>query len=74
MTESPQERNPFTRPGFVVAAVLVVLIVIGGIVLLLSGAFTRTPDRQTPSGPAETPTASPEPELTGGKASVGLGE
>ncbi len=72
MTESPQARNPFTRPGFVVAAALVALLVIGGLILLLSGATTQSTSGQTPSDPVDTPTASPEPELTGGESVCGL--
>ena len=72
MTESPQERNPFTRPGFVVAAALIALIVIGGIVLALSGAFTQPGDEEASSEPGQDATASPSPELAGGESVCGL--
>lgn len=72
MTDTPQERSPFTRPGFVVAALLVVLIVVAGIVMLASGALNRPTSDQAPSGSAQTPTASPEIELAGGESICGL--
>jgi hypothetical protein len=73
MTERPQERNPFTRPGFVVAAAFIALIIIGGVILGFSGALAKpTASGQTPPSPAATPTASAEPQLTGGESVCGL--
>lgn len=73
MTESPQERNPFTRPGFVVAAALIGLLVIGGLIMWLSGALTQPTNGQTLSETTATPPASPTPELAGGESVCGLG-
>lgn len=73
MTERPQERSPFTRPGFVVAAAFIALIIIGGVILGLSGALAKpTSSAQTPPSPAGTPTASAEPKLAGGESVCGL--
>lgn len=69
-TESTTESNPFTRPGFIIAAALVVALVAAGIVIFL------LPKGQSNAEPApvssSTATASPSASSDGGKSICGL--
>ncbi|MFC4398269.1 hypothetical protein [Arthrobacter sedimenti] len=69
-TESTTESNPFTRPGFIVAAAMVVALVAVGIVIFL------LPKGQSSAEPApassSTVTASPSASSDGGKSICGL--
>lgn len=69
-TESTTESNPFTRPGFIVAAALVVALVAAGIVIFLlpKGQSNAEPAPATSS----TATASPIASSDGGKSICGL--
>jgi hypothetical protein len=62
-TESTTESNPFTKPGFIIAAVLVVALLAAGIVIFLlpkgqSDAQPASPTPETGSTPAASPSAS----------------
>ncbi|UNK47859.1 hypothetical protein [Arthrobacter sulfonylureivorans] len=62
-TESTTESNPFTKPGFIIAAVLVVALLAAGIVIFLlpkgqSDAQPAPPAPGTGSTPAASPSAS----------------
>lgn len=62
-TESTTESNPLTRPGFIVAAALVVTLLAAGIVIFLlpkgqSDAQPAPPTHGTGSTPAASPSAS----------------
>ncbi|MBD5788349.1 hypothetical protein IF650_19490 [Cellulosimicrobium terreum] len=78
MATDDNEQNPFTRPRFITATVLVALIVVLGIVLAIVNA-TRSDDPDPapePSSPSPTTSAAPttEPSDDAGGASVcGLG-
>jgi hypothetical protein len=69
-TESTTERNPFTKPGFIIAAALVVALVAAGIVIFLlpKGQSNAEP---TPAA-SSTATASPSASSDGGKSICGL--
>jgi hypothetical protein len=74
MATDDNEHNPFTRPGFIAAAVLVALVVVLGIVIAIVSA-TRSDDPDTapePSSPSPTTSAAPttEPSNVAGGASV----
>lgn len=76
-TEETNEQNPFTRPGFLMAAAFVALLVTAGIVL---GVFAMnrddTPESSTPtvtaSDNAETPSESPTSDGTGAAADASV--
>lgn len=72
-TDETNQQSPFTRPGFLVAALLIAIIVIAGIVLGIR-SMTREPtpevapatDAATPSGlPLPTPTESSDESVCG---------
>lgn len=69
-TESTTESNPFTRPGFIVAAALVVALIAAGIVIFL------LPKGQSNAEPApassSTATGSPSASSDGGNSICGL--
>lgn len=74
MATDDNEQNPFTRPGFIAAAVLVALVVVLGIVIAIVNA-TRSDDPDPtpePSSPSPTTSAAPtsEPSHVAGGASV----
>ncbi|MDF2826778.1 MAG: putative rane protein [Mycobacterium sp.] len=74
MATDDNEQNPFTRPGFIAAAVVVALVVVLGIVIAIVNA-TRSgnPDpAPEPSAPSPTTSAAPtsEPSHVAGGASV----
>jgi hypothetical protein len=68
MTAQPQARNRLSRPGFVAAAALVVLVVASAVFLLVSGPPDRPAGGQTP--PGQAPTASPPVAGPAGGGSV----
>src|SRR6478736_8904882 len=65
-TESTTESNPFTKPGFIIAAVLVVALLAAGIVVFLlpKGQSDAQPSPPTP-GTGSTPAASPGASAAG---------
>lgn len=69
-TESTTESNPFTRPGFIIAAALVLALIAAGIVIFL------LPKGQSNAEPApassSTATASPSASSDGGNSICGL--
>jgi len=74
MATDDNEQNPFTRPGFIAAAVLVALVVVLGIVIAIVNA-TRSDEPATApeaSSPSPTTSAAPtsEPPDAAGSASV----
>ncbi|MFF2832352.1 hypothetical protein ACFVSK_11375 [Cellulosimicrobium cellulans] len=74
MATDDNEQNPFTRPGFIAAAVVVALVVVLGIVIAIVNA-TRSGDPDPapePSAPSPTTSAAPtsEPSDVAGGASV----
>lgn len=74
MATDDNEQNPFTRPGFIAAAVLVALVVVLGIIIAIVSA-TRSDDPDPapePSSPSPTTSAAQttEPSDVAGGASV----
>lgn len=73
MATDDNEQNPFTRPGFIAAAVVVAIVVVLGIVIAIVNA-TRSddPDPTKPSPTSPTTSAAPtsEPSDVAGGASV----
>lgn len=74
MATDDNEQNPFTRPGFIAAAVLVALVVVLGIIIAIVSA-TRSDDPDPapePSSPSPTTSAAQttEPSDAAGGASV----
>ncbi len=73
MATDDNEQNPFTRPGFIAAAVVVAIVVVLGIVIAIVNA-TRSddPDPTEPSPTSPTTSAAPtsEPSDVAGGASV----
>ena len=65
-TESTTESNPFTKPGFIIAAALVVALLAAGIVIFLlpKGQSDAQPAPPTP-GTGSTPAASPSASAAG---------
>lgn len=65
-TESTTESNPFTKPGFIIAAVLVVALLAAGIVIFLlpKGQSDAQPASPTP-GTGSTPAASASASAAG---------
>lgn len=70
MATDDNEQNPFTRPGFIAAAVVVAIVVVLGIVIAIVNA-TRSDDPD-PTEPSPTTSAAPtsEPSDVAGGASV----
>jgi hypothetical protein len=72
-TESTTESNPFTRPGFIIAAALVVALIAAAFVIFLlpkgQGNAQPAPAPAESSSPA---TASPSPSAEAGKSVCGL--
>lgn len=58
------EPNPFTRPGFIAAAVVVALIVVLGIVLVIMNATRDGGPGPTPPPSPDTTTTAPTPDTT----------
>ncbi|MBE9924858.1 hypothetical protein G8C93_02995 [Cellulosimicrobium cellulans] len=76
MATDDNEQNPFTRPGFIAAAVVVAIVVVLGIVIAIVNA-TRSddPDPTEPSPTSPTTSAAPTPEpsdVAGGASVCGL--
>jgi hypothetical protein len=72
-TESTTESNPFTKPGFIIAAALVVALIAATIVIFLlpKGQGNAQP-APAPAGPSSTSTASPSASAGAGKSVCGL--
>ena len=74
MATDDDERGPFTRPGFIAAAVVVALVVVLGIVLVIVNARDEVVPGPTPSSSASA-SAAPTPNSTavaGGESVCGL--
>ena len=74
MATDDDERSPFTRPGFIAAAVVIALVVVLGIVLVIVNATDEDDPGPTPTSTAST-SAAPTPDTTavaGGKSVCGL--
>lgn len=74
MATDDDERSPFTRPGFIAAAVVIALVVVLGIVLVIVNATDEDDPGPTPTSPAST-SAAPTPNTTavaGGESVCGL--
>jgi hypothetical protein len=72
-TESTTESNPFTKPGFIIAAALVVALIAATIVIFLlpKGQGNAQP-APAPAEPSSTSTASPSASAGAGKSVCGL--
>lgn len=70
-TESTTESNPFTKPGFIIAAVMVVVLLAAGIVIFLlpKGQNEAQPAPSAP-GTGSTPAASPSASAADAGSSV----
>lgn len=75
MAEDDTQQNPFTRPGFIVGAVVVAALIVTAIVLTvlnLNRGSEAAPPAPEPSSSATT-SAAPSPEPSGGASVCGLG-
>lgn len=72
MTTEDNEQSPFTKPGFIIAAVVVFLIVVLGVVIGFVNANRNDPEpAPSPSSPTNTSAApTTEPSAVAGGASV----
>ncbi len=73
-TDDDGQENPFTRPGFIAAAVVIALVVVLGIVLVVVNARDDDDPGPTPSSPVGTsaaPTTNPT-VAAGGESVCGL--
>ncbi|MFC0456200.1 hypothetical protein ACFFGR_06490 [Arthrobacter liuii] len=72
MATEDTEQNPFTRPRFIVAAVVVGLIVVLGIVIGIATATRNNSNAAPPSAPSSAASAAPTavPSAAAGGASV----
>ena len=74
MAEDTDQKNPFTRTGFVLAAVVVALVVVLGVVVGVVNATRSDPESQSSPSPSESsaaPTAD-ESAAAGGASVCGL--
>lgn len=75
MNDESQTQSPFTRPGFIAAAVVVALIVVLGIVIAIVNATgdggSQTAPSPAPPAATTAPTTEP-PDATGGTSVCGL--
>ncbi|WP_454044647.1 hypothetical protein [Cellulosimicrobium sp. Marseille-Q8652] len=62
MATDDNEQNPFTRPGFIAAAVVVALVVVLGIVIAIVNATRSDDPAPAPSSPSPTMSAAPTSE------------
>lgn len=76
MATEDNEQSPFTRPGFIVAAVVIGLIVVLGVVIGIVNATRDDPDPASTSSASTTPTSaaptSTPTEAAGGASVCGL--
>jgi hypothetical protein len=72
-TESTTESNPFTKPGFIIAAALVVALIAAAVVIFLlpQGQGNAQP-APAPAEPGSSATASPSASATAGASVCGL--
>ena len=72
-TESSTERSPFTKPGFIISAALVIALIAGVVVIFLlpKGQDTTQPAPGTAAS-ANPATASPSAKTVAGKSVCGL--
>ncbi|MGO4806513.1 hypothetical protein AB4089_15450 [Arthrobacter sp. 2MCAF15] len=72
-TESTTESNPFTKPGFIIAAALVVALIAAAVVIfLLPKGQESAPPAPAPAESSNTATASPSASATAGQSICGL--
>ncbi|MDQ1621618.1 MAG: hypothetical protein QOH19_36, partial [Actinomycetota bacterium] len=71
-TESTTESNPFTKPGFIIAAALVVALIAATVVIFLlpKGQGNAQP-APAPAEPGSSATASPSASATAGASVCG---
>lgn len=75
MATEDDEQNPFTRPGFIAAAVVVALVVVLGIVIAIVNATRNDDPDPTPTSAASSSSAAPTtdtPAAAGGASVCGL--
>lgn len=75
MAEDNEQQSPFTRPGFVAAAVIIALIVVLGLVIVIVNINRADPDPAPPSTPPTQPTTAPTSDpsaVVGGESVCGL--
>ena len=72
-TESTTESNPFTKPGFIIAAALVVALIAAAVVIFLlpKGQGNAQP-APSPTESGNSATASPSASAAAGKSVCGL--
>ncbi|AOY73915.1 hypothetical protein IG195_20190 (plasmid) [Arthrobacter sp. TES] len=70
-TESTTEANPFTKPGFIIAAALVVALIAAAVLIFLLPKGQENA-QQAPADSSNAATASPSPHAEAGKSVCGL--
>jgi hypothetical protein len=77
-TEDAEQQSPFARPGFIVSAVVVaVIVVLGAVIGIVNANRDDGPGRVSAPSSSATPEATPSPEaseVAGGTSMCGLGE
>ncbi|WP_244292939.1 hypothetical protein [[Micrococcus luteus] ATCC 49442] len=72
-TESTTESNPFTKPGFIIAAALVVALIAAALVIfLLPKGQDNAQPAPAPAEPSSTSSASPSASAAAGASVCGL--
>ena len=73
MMNEETEQSPFSRPGFIAAAIVVVLLVVLGVIVGVRGA-TRAPDAQAAAPVTVTKTPSPSTTSPGAPSPTSSGD